>query len=104
VHVVEAQLHGIVADRVDADDLDVPFAGYGLALGSAVALDLGRGAHNSEILSRKIEGGSVVEDDPQGAPVLGQAEFGRPALWLHGGGLRGDATRYGRIDRAKPSA
>ena len=41
MHVVEDELHRVVADRLDADDLDVALARHRLALGRAVPLHLG---------------------------------------------------------------
>ena len=79
VHVVEAEPDRVVAHRVDADDLDIALAGHGLALGRAMALDLGGRAGDAQVFGREREARAVVEGDRQRAPVLGQAQLRRPA-------------------------
>src|SRR4051794_36784735 len=83
MHVVEDELHGVIPDRLDADDLDVALARHRLALGRAVPLHLGRGARHPQVFGRKLESRAVVEGDAQAALVLGEPDLGRPALRVH---------------------
>jgi hypothetical protein len=83
MHVVEDELDGVVADRLDPDDLDVALARHRLALGGAVALHLGRGARDPQIFGRKLEGDPVIEGDMKRALVLGEPDFGRPSFRIH---------------------
>ena len=55
----------VIADRVDRNDLDVPFARNGLLLGSGMALNFGAWGFDAEIFGRKVELFTAVETDCQ---------------------------------------
>src|SRR5579872_3926989 len=56
VPVIENQAHRVVAHRLYRGDRDVALSGYDLFLIGAVALDLGAGAFDPQILHREGEG------------------------------------------------
>src|SRR5690606_2486925 len=86
VQVVEAQPHGIGADRLDADDADMAPAGHQGLLSRAMALDLGRGTFNAQEFRREAELLAIGEADFK--PLVGRdvAQFraGRAAGALIG--------------------
>src|SRR5688572_10356477 len=74
------QLHGVVADRLDADDLHLLLAADGLALVRRVALHLGRGREYAQVLCRKGVALAVVEGDRKRPTVLRQPDLRGPGF------------------------
>src|SRR5215470_4847535 len=82
VHVVEGEPRGVIADRVDLEDRDLALARYGLALVRRMALHLGARAFDAQVFGRQRKAFAALEADRQGAPVLRQAQLGRPGSIL----------------------
>src|SRR5689334_24496592 len=61
--VAEDRLHGIVADRLQVDQLDLALAGLQHFLARAVALHLGRWRIDAHQLERNAEARAVREAD-----------------------------------------
>src|SRR5690606_9615813 len=112
VTIVEHDPHGVVADRPQLPDLDVPLACDRHPLIRAVALHLGGRTHDAEHFGRQLVALAVVEGDGQGVPVRADLELRRldasPLRGLHlrpgpGGDLAIDlsvrAVRIGGDDR-----
>src|SRR5712671_7328745 len=78
VHIVEAEPHRIIANRIDGENGHVALAADRLALRFGMTLHLGRGAGYPQQFGGKAESFSVVKFDMQGAAVLGEPDFNRP--------------------------
>src|SRR6476619_3594039 len=73
-----------------------------------MALDLGTGAHHSQILRIERKALTGVECDRQRPPVLGEAQLGRPGSGIRGCGhlisqKGSSATIYTSIDKPRPT-
>src|SRR5260370_15162023 len=84
VHVVEAEPHRVIADRVDGENGDVALAADRLALRFGMSLHFGGGTGHPQQLRGEAEGFSIVKCDMDGAAVLREPDFFRPRP----GGLR----------------
>src|SRR6266446_2835239 len=78
VHVVEAEPHRIIADRIDGENGDVALAADRLALCFGVTLHFGGRAGYAQQFRGKAESLSIVKCDMEGAAVLGEPDFKRP--------------------------
>src|SRR5258708_32573789 len=84
VHVVEAQPHRVIADRVDGENGNVALAADRLALRFGMALHFGGGTGYPQQLRGEAESLAVVKCDMEGAAVLGEPGFYPPRR----GGIR----------------
>src|SRR6185437_14813811 len=75
VAVVEDQLHGVLADRLDGADADGLFTEHQGFLAGAVALHLGRGGIDTQVLERQLEPAAVLESDFQQAGGPAELDF-----------------------------
>src|SRR6185312_14698950 len=87
MHVVEDEPHGVVADRMDFEDLHLALAADELALVGVVALHFGARTFDAKIFGRKLEPFAIFERNRERLAVLAEAEFGRPMV-VGGGILR----------------
>src|SRR5216683_6209035 len=71
VHVVEAEPHRVIADRIDGENGDVALAADRLALCFGVTLHFGGRAGHPQQLRGKAESLAIVKCDMEGAAVLG---------------------------------
>jgi hypothetical protein len=55
MHVVEHEAHGVIADRMDFEDLHAALAADELALVRVVALHFGARTFDAKIFGRKLE-------------------------------------------------
>src|SRR5258707_4288152 len=78
VHVVEAEPHRVIADRVDGENGDVALAADRFALRFGMSLHFGGGTGHPQQLRGEAESLSIVKRDMEGAAVLRQPEFHRP--------------------------
>src|SRR5206468_2601029 len=78
VLVVEYDAYGIVADRLDLDDLHMTTAGDDLLLARPMALHFGRGAFDAQVFGWQCVRTAVGEFDLQSRFFLEDAQLGRP--------------------------
>jgi hypothetical protein len=83
MQIVEDEADRIVPHRLDPDHHDVALARHRLALGAAVALDLGRGRGHPKVLGWQLENAAVLERHLQAALVTRQADLGWPVAPAH---------------------
>jgi hypothetical protein len=76
VLVIEMEADGVVAHRVDMGNVDILFAHLQDLLSGTMALNLGGGGEDPEILSGIAEFTAVIEADLQYAGLLVQMDFG----------------------------
>src|SRR5258705_4226359 len=89
VHVVEAQPHRVIADRVDGENGNVALAADRLALRFGMSLHFGGGAGHPQQLRGETESFSIVKCDMERAAILREPDFHRPR---RGGIRRAQAT------------
>ena len=70
VPVVENDADGVVADRLDVDDVHVPAAADDLLLARPMSLHLGRRALDAQVLGRQRKGAAIGELDLERASSL----------------------------------
>src|SRR5580700_5148568 len=70
MHVVENEAHRVVSDRLDLEDLHVPLAGHGLALGGRMPLHLGTWTSDPQVLGIEREILAAVEGNAERLAVL----------------------------------
>ena len=73
--VVEDELHGVLADRLDRADPDRLLAEHQSLLAGAVPLDLRRGGKDAQVLERQLEAAAVLESDLQQAGCAVRLDF-----------------------------
>lgn len=61
MHVVEDEADGVIADRIDLDDLDILLARHELALLGMMALHFRARALDPQVLGRQLETLAIVE-------------------------------------------
>src|SRR6185312_308343 len=98
VAIIEDELHGVLAYRLDRAHADRLFAEYQGLLARAVPFDLGRRGMDAQVLERQLEAAAILEGDFQQARCAAQLDFdGLRVCGCHGGlGVGSRLHYYGR--------